>query len=104
MDERNAPVEWPIEPVESFKDHHKLYRAVPKMLWERFDSVDQVDESFFIWPKKRDGLSTDWSKYAEPIDTLNRRPEHKRSLNHYGIASISVRKLKELISNGILPL
>ena len=97
------PLTWEDEPYQNFLNNHLLYRAIPKIIWKHWVPDFKIRPSFFITKNAlEDGLSVDWSKYARPVDTLNRR--NNPTLSKWGISKINVGKLKNSIQENNLPL
>ncbi|MEE9379224.1 MAG: hypothetical protein V3V33_14460 [Candidatus Lokiarchaeia archaeon] len=93
--DKEDPLTWEIEPQENFLDIHLLYRAVHKILWNKWPDLNKIYTNFFSFNQVINGLSVDWSKYATPEDTLNRRIDPNLTSN--GIIEIIVGKLRECI-------
>ena len=96
------PLKWETEPSENFLPEHLLYRAIPKTLWELWADINKIEPNFFMIKEKEKGLSVDWSKYAMPIDTLERST--KPDLTFNGILQMNIGKLRDLILRYNLPI
>ncbi len=93
---------WSKEPNDHFLNEHHLYRAVHKGLWQHWKSLDRIDPVFFYSKNAQDGLSFDWSLYATPIDTLNRRKGN--DLKENGIIQLRIGDFRECSYKFNLPL
>ena len=94
--------------ISNFLDDHHLYRGVPKPLWKEWDDLDEIEPTFFMLNNARDGLSVDWSKYAKPSETLERRNTSrglsKEDLSYYGTIQLNVGKFRKVKKENDLPL
>lgn len=86
---------YEIESEENFLPSHFLYRGVPRGLWERWDDLDDFQPNFFTTKDVSQGMSVDWSKYANPGETLQRL--RKPRLTENGISQLNVGKLRSCI-------
>ena len=91
------PLSWEEEPPENFLDVHLLYRGVKKFLWAVWDDLDKIYPNFFTVEQTKGGLSVDWSKHSSPEEALDHLPGLNPNLSLYGIAQLSVGKLRESI-------
>jgi len=89
------PLDWEIEPSESYLDFHLLYRGIHKIFWIKWPNLDNIQPNFFMTKNVIKGLSVDWSKYATPEFTLSHLPDPEISIN--GIIELKVGKLKNCI-------
>lgn len=95
------PLTWETEPSDNFLDEHFLYRGIHKNMWQTWKNLQKFDPNFFMKKRAVEGLSTDWSKYADPQITLT----HLNSdLTIYGIAEINVGQFKNIIEEHKFPL
>jgi hypothetical protein len=74
-------------PVESIPDDDELYRRVPP---NRFNSAGRPIPGAFT--EFRGGMSTDWSKYATPAQSL----AGSRDPKNFGIVSLDVGAVRAL--------
>ncbi len=95
------PLDWEIEPPENYLKYHLLYLGIHKDLWIQWSTLEKIHINFFMTKHALDGLSVDWSKYAEPKDTLNHLTP---SLDVYGIAEIKVEDLRNCRDQFQLPI
>ncbi|MEE9378148.1 MAG: hypothetical protein V3V33_08940 [Candidatus Lokiarchaeia archaeon] len=95
------PLIWEIESSENFLDEHFLYRGIHKNIWQTWENLQKIDPNFFMKRRAIEGLSTDWSKYADPQFTLTRL---NSDLAIYGIAEINVGQFKNVIEVQKFPL
>lgn len=98
--EDSCPYE--IELEDNFLPPHFLYRGVPRGLWGRWDDLDNFQPNFFITKDVSKGMSVDWSKYADPEETLQRL--RKPRLTENGISQLNVGELRECIHINNFPL
>ena len=104
MDHRLAKedqIDWETEPPECYENDHLLYLGIHRDLWCQWPDLDKIHVNFFMTQHALRGLSVDWSKYADPKDTL---AYLNPSLNVYGIAEVKVGDLRTCIDQYDLPL
>lgn len=95
------PLTWETEPSENFLDDHFLYRGIHKNIWKNWTNLQKIYPNFFMTKRAIDGLSSDWSEYAYPQNTLN----HLNSdLTEYGIVELNVGKFRNVIDENNYPL
>lgn len=99
---KEDPLMWEIEPFKNFLDVHFFYRAVHKILWMKWPDLNKIYTNFFAFNQVINGLSVDWSKYATPDDTLDRRMEPKLTSN--GIIEIAIGKLRKNLKENHFPI
>ncbi len=96
------------EPFINFLDEHHLYRGVPKNLWKEWDNLNEIEPTFFMLNNAIDGLSVEWSKYAQSNETLERRNESrglkKDELTFYGVLQVNIGQFRKIKKEEGLPL
>lgn len=96
MAEEN-PLNWMSEPDESYKENHSLYRGVKRFLWATWPDLDEIYPTFFTISQAMEGLSTDWSKYSTPDESLKNLPGDDPNLSDWGIVELKVGDLRKII-------
>lgn len=99
---KDDPLQWEAEPIESFLDEHFLYRGIHRIFWMNWKDLNKIEPNLFSTKPEAEGLSTDWSKYATPDDTLNRLRAPTLKVN--GIIELNIAHLKFTIKENKLPL
>ena len=100
---KDDPVNWETEPIENFLNEHFLYRGIHRIFWINWRDINKIEPNLFAVPKPgEEGLSTDWSKYSAPQDTLNRLRIPDLKIN--GIIALNVGQLRNIIKIKKLPL
>jgi len=95
------PLTWETEPSENYLDEHFLYRGIHMNMWQTWKNPQKIDPNFFMTKRAVEGLSTDWSKYSNPQNTLTNL---NSDLTIYGIAEIIVGQFKDVIEEHKFPL
>ena len=96
------PLKWETEPIENFLDAHFLFRGIHRIFWMNWKEIHKIEPNLFSTKAEAKGLSTDWSKYATPEDTLNRLRAPTLKVN--GILELNVGRLQFTIKENKLPL
>lgn len=96
------------EPASNFLNEQFLYRAVPKVLWNNWDDIDEIEPAFFMLNNAIEGLSIDWSKYSKASESLARRNESrgldKQDLSYYGMLELNIGDYRKVNSEDNLEL